>query len=59
MYEDQEAGRICFEFDGKPEPDVISTLKHNGFKWSPRLKRWQRQNTDNGRRAADKVAQTL
>jgi hypothetical protein len=59
MYEDQEAGRICFEFDGKPEPDVISTLKHNGFKWSPRLKRWQRQNTDNGRRAADIVAKEL
>lgn len=59
MYEDHEAGRICFEFDGKPEPDVISTLKHNGFRWSPRLKRWQRQNTDNGRRAADNVSKTL
>ena len=59
LYEDNEAGRICFEFDGKPEQSIIDTLKHNGFKWSPRLKRWQRQNTDNGRRAADKVAEIL
>lgn len=55
FYEDQEAGRICFEFDGKPEQDIINSLKVNGFRWSPRLKRWQRQNTDNGRRAADRV----
>ena len=59
LYEDNEAGRICFEFDGKPEAEVISTLKFNGFKWAPSLKRWQRQNTDNGRRAADKVAEFL
>ena len=59
LYEDTDAGRICFEFDGKPEPEIISTLKHNGFKWSPRNMRWQRQNTDNGRRAAETVKKTL
>ena len=59
LYEDSDAGRICFEFDGKPEPDIISTLKSNGFKWAPSMKRWQRQNTDNGRRAADKVKEAL
>lgn len=59
LYEDNEAGRICFEFDGKPEAEIISTLKANGFKWAPSRKRWQRQNTDNGRRAADKVAEFL
>lgn len=59
LYEDTEAGRICFEFDGKPEAEVISTLKHNGFKWAPSMKRWQRQNTDNGRRAAEVVKETL
>lgn len=59
LYEDNEAGRICFEFNGKPEQNIIDCLKHNGFKWSPRLKRWQRQNTDNGRRAADKVTELL
>jgi hypothetical protein len=59
LYEDQEAGRICFEFDGKPEQDIINSLKVNGFRWSPRLKRWQRQNTDNGRRAADRIKDKL
>lgn len=59
MYEDTEAGRICFEFDGKPEQSIIDTLKSNGFRWSPRLKRWQRQNTDNGKRAADKVLEAI
>lgn len=59
LYEDNDAGRICFEFDGKPEQEVINTLKHNGFKWSPRNMRWQRQNTDNGRRAAETVKEFL
>lgn len=59
MYEDSDAGRVCFEFDGKPEQDIINTLKGYGFRWSPRLKRWQRQNTDNGRRAANRVKEAL
>jgi hypothetical protein len=59
LYEDNEAGRICFEFDGKPEQEIINELKHNGFKWSPRNMRWQRQNTDNGRRAAEVVKKLL
>ena len=59
LYEDTEAGRICFEFDGKPEQEIINELKHNGFKWSPSRKRWQRQNTDNGRNAADRIKEIL
>lgn len=59
MYEDAEAGRICFEFDGKPEQAVIDNLKHFGFRWSPSLKRWQRQNTSNGLSAAKQVAAVL
>lgn len=59
LYEDTEAGRICFEFDGKPEQEIINTLKHNGFKWAPSMKRWQRQNTDNGQRAAERVKENL
>lgn len=59
LFEDTEVGRICFKFDGKPDADIISTLKSNGFKWSPRFTRWQRQNTDNGRRAADRVKEAL
>ena len=59
LYEDTDAGRICFEFDCKPAQEIINTLKSNGFRWSPSRKRWQRQNTDNGRRAADRVKENL
>ena len=59
LYEDTDAGRICFEFDGKPAQEIINTLKSNGFRWSPSRKRWQRQNTENSRRAADRVKENL
>lgn len=59
LYEDAENGRICFDFDGKPDPDIITELKTNGFKWSPKNQRWQRQNTENGKRAADRVKSFL
>lgn len=59
LYEDADAGRICFEFNGKPEQEIIDLLKHNGFKWSPKNTRWQRQNTANGLRAAEIVKNQL
>mgnify|MGYP001024695655 FL=1 len=39
--------RLQIVFDTKPQPDVISNLKHNGFRWSPRFSAWQRQLTNN------------
>ena len=39
--------RVQIVFDTKPQPDVISNLKHNGFRWSPRFSVWQRQLTNN------------
>lgn len=42
-----EADRIQLFFDGKPEPEMISKLKHNGFRWSPSNGCWQRQLTQN------------
>ena len=39
--------RVQIVFDTKPQPDVISNLKHNGFRWSPRFSAWQRQLTNN------------
>lgn len=39
--------RIEIYHDEKPSPETISELKHNGFKWSPKKKAWQRQITDN------------
>ena len=39
--------RIQLLFDEKPSPDIISQLKKNAFKWSPRFGAWQRQLTNN------------
>lgn len=47
--------RLQILFDGKPASDVISKLKHNGFRWSPRFMAWQRQLTDNAYYGAARV----
>lgn len=39
--------RLQILFDEKPNQETISQLKHNGFRWSPRFKAWQRQLTSN------------
>ena len=51
--------RYRFIFDGKPEPDVISLLKSNGFKWSPKNSAWQRQITANAKYAVKRVIEVL
>jgi hypothetical protein len=51
--------RIQLLFDGKPEPDAIALLKRSAFRWSPRESAWQRQNTNNGIRAAYGVLKAL
>ncbi len=47
--------RLQILFDEKPAPDMISNLKHNGFRWSPRFKAWQRQLTSNSFYACARV----
>jgi hypothetical protein len=51
--------RIQLLFDGKPEPDTITQLKREAFRWSPRESAWQRQNTNNGVQAAYRVLRFL
>lgn len=41
--EDKEENRVMFEFDGKPDEATRTTLKRNGFKWSPSRTAWVRQ----------------
>lgn len=55
IYENPELDRIQIIYDGKPERDVIDKLKHNGFRWSPSNKAWQRQLNRNGRMAVNRV----
>lgn len=51
VVEDAGIMRLQLVFDGKPEEETRSMLKHAGFRWSPRNGAWQRQLTDNARRA--------
>lgn len=47
--------RLQILFKEKPGPDMISNLKHSGFRWSPRFGAWQRQLTSNAKYAAQRV----
>lgn len=47
--------RLQILFDEKPDQETISKLKHNGFRWSPRFKAWQRQLTSNSFYACARV----
>lgn len=47
--------RLQILFDEKPDQETISKLKHNGFRWSPRFKAWQRQLTSNAFYACARV----
>lgn len=51
--------RVQLHFDKIPSVDVRAFLKKNGFRWSPAVKVWQRQNTDNGLNAARYVVQVI
>lgn len=59
MKEVVEDNRIHFIFEGKPEEEVRKILKHYGFKWSPSRGAWVRQLNINGRRAAERVIESL
>lgn len=44
--------RLQIFFDSKPDEDMRTSLKGNGFRWSPREGAWQRQLTENALYAA-------
>lgn len=52
---DYDDNRLRIEFDQKPDRETISKLKSNGFKWSRANSAWQRQLTENAKRAASTV----
>ena len=47
--------RLRVIFDGKPDADVRTELKGEGFRWAPSQGAWQRQLTDNAMRAARRL----
>lgn len=57
--EDTQLMRVQLIFDDKPDADTRALLKANGFRWAPSQNAWQRQLTDNGKRAAREVISKL
>lgn len=59
VVENTEAMRYQILFDGKPDAEVRTLLKSNGFKWAPSQGAWQRQITTNGKYALNRVVEKL
>lgn len=53
---DPEDNRVRLLFRDIPSEETRKKLKHNGFKWSPRNKAWQRMITDYAIRRAEDIA---
>lgn len=54
-----DINRLQLKFDGKPEANVRSILKSNGFRWSPREGAWQRQLGGNSEGGLNRVVEQL
>ena len=50
-----DINRLQIEFDDKPDEEMRSKLKSNGFKWAPSQGVWQRQLTDNAISAVKRI----
>lgn len=59
VVENTDAMRYQIIFDGKPEVEIRTLLKSNGFKWAPSQEAWQRQITTNGKYALKSVVEKL
>lgn len=57
IVENQELNRLQLFFPDRTDKETYQKLRKNGFLWSPRNKCFQRQLTDNARRAAKIVLQ--
>lgn len=52
----KEMNRLQILFNGKPDEEVRTALKKNGFRWSPKASAWQRQLNQNAVYAARHIA---
>lgn len=59
VVENTEVMRYQIVFEGKPDAEVRTLLKSNGFKWAPSQGAWQRQITANGKYALNRVVEKL
>lgn len=59
VVENTEIMRLQIIFDGKPDPEVRTVLKKNGFKWAPSQGAWQRMLNLSGKYALNRVKEEL
>ena len=59
VVENTEIMRLQIIFDGKPDPEVRTVLKKNGFKWAPSQGAWQRMLNQAGKYALNRVKEEL
>lgn len=59
VVENTEIMRLQIIFDGKPDPEVRTVLKKNGFKWAPSQGAWQRMLNPAGKYALNRVKEEL
>ena len=59
VVENTEIMRLQIIFDGKPDPEVRTVLKKNGFKWAPSQGAWQRLLNTSARYALNCVRKEL
>ena len=59
VVENTEAMRLQIIFEDKPDADTRALLKSEGFRWAPSQGAWQRQLTDNARRALARIINQL
>lgn len=59
VVENIEAMRLQIIFEDKPDADTRALLKSEGFRWAPSQGAWQRQLTDNARRALARIINQL
>lgn len=59
VVENTEIMRLQIIFDGKPDPEVRTVLKKNGFKWAPSQGAWQRMLNLSDKYALNRVKEEL
>jgi hypothetical protein len=55
VVDNKEKNRVQIVFDSKPDADMRTKLKGNGFKWSPKEEAWQRKRNNSARYAVSQV----
>jgi hypothetical protein len=59
VVENLEMDRLQIIFDGKPEENIRTALKSNGFRWAPSVNAWQRQLTANAKYSLKRVLEVI